>query len=337
VHARWRNGRQTRLLASFPSFLEERFSLWRSDAIMGTLNDAAAKRLLFRLERAFMQTCPACAEQIPSNADTCPHCGISLREYGPGGGSAGGRRKMSTTMLVLLIVGCLTGGGMVCCGVLTIPALMLPAVQQAREAARRTQCKNNLKQIGLALHNYSQVYGSFPPAFIPDEDGKPMHSWRVLILPYLDAAPLYSEYDFSEPWDGPKNSRLLARMPAVYACPTHANTGGNTNTAYLGVFGERCIFQGAQPVSFKDIPDGSSNTFMVGEGAAAAIPWMQPVDVDVAAHPALGDSDGFSSDHTGGVHFLMGDGSVQFISQATPQQTLDAFFTRDGGEPPAAN
>src|SRR5207248_11120546 len=107
----------------------------------------------------------------------------SVREYGPDGGSAGGRRKMSTTVLVLIIVGCLAGASMVCCGVFALPALMLPAVQQAREAARRTQCSNNLRQIGLALHNYAQVYGSFPPAFVADEEGKPMHSWRVLILP----------------------------------------------------------------------------------------------------------------------------------------------------------
>src|SRR6476661_8060061 len=102
-------------------------------------------------------------------------------------------------------------------------ALLLPAVQQAREAARRSQCKNNLKQIGLALHNYHDVNGCFPPAYIADENGKPMHSWRVLILPYLDQAALHTEYNFSEPWDGPNNSRLLARRPAVYACPSHGN------------------------------------------------------------------------------------------------------------------
>jgi len=277
-----------------------------------------------------MKTCPACAEQIPSNVETCPHCGISLHDYSPTQGSSGGGRKTSGTMIVLIVVGCVFGVLVVCGGILA--ALLLPAVQQAREAARRSQCQNNLKQIGLALLNYETTYGSFPPAFIPDESGKPMHSWRVLILPYLDQQPLYNAYNFSEPWDGPNNSRLLASMPPTYACPSHAGPPGNTNTAYVAPYGEHCIFRGSQPVGIRDILDGTSNTVMVGEAANANIPWMKPDDVDIRAHPTIGDRDGFSSDHAGGVHFLLGDGSVRFISQSITQQTLQALFTRDGGE-----
>ncbi|MFN0054259.1 MAG: DUF1559 domain-containing protein, partial [Planctomycetales bacterium] len=91
--------------------------------------------------------------------------------------------------ILLLIGGCALAVLLVCGGILA--ALLLPAVQQAREAARRTQCKNNLHQIGLALHNYHDAFNSFPPAYIPDASGRPMHSWRVLILPFLDQAPLY--------------------------------------------------------------------------------------------------------------------------------------------------
>ncbi len=209
--------------------------------------------------------------------------------------------------------------------------LFLPAVQQAREAARRSQCKNNLKQIGLALHNYNEAYGCLPPAYIADESGKPMHSWRVLILPFLDAAPLYNQYDFSEPWDGPNNSRLLAQMPPVYACPSHPGTGSYT-TKYAGVFGENCVFHGAEPTKFADITDGTSNTIMVGESANANIPWMKPEDVDVTVHPSLGDRDGFSSYHTGGAQFLLSDGSVRFLSLSLNPDVLKALFTRNGGE-----
>jgi prepilin-type processing-associated H-X9-DG protein len=218
----------------------------------------------------------------------------------------------------------------VCGGVLA--ALLLPAVQQAREAARRSQCKNNLKQIGLALHNYHETYGCLPPAYITDESGKPMHSWRVLILPFLDASPLYNQYDFSEPWDGPKNSLLLARMPPVYACPSHPGTGSYT-TNYAGVFGDACVFRGAEITRFADITDGTSNTLMVGESANANIPWMKPEDIDVTAHPAMGDRDGFSSFHTGGAHFLFCDGSVRYISLSVDPDTLKALFTRNGAEP----
>ena len=97
--------------------------------------------------------------------------------------------------------------------------VMEQSVKQAREAAQRSTCKNNLKQIGLALHNYHDRYQSFPPAFVADENGKPMHSWRVLLLPYLDQADLYARYNFNEPWNGPNNLKLGDEIPEVYGCP----------------------------------------------------------------------------------------------------------------------
>lgn len=279
-----------------------------------------------------MKTCPACAEEIGDRVEICPHCGVRVNDYvsgGAGGRAASERKKTSLTVIVIAIVGALAL--LVCCSGIPI-ALLLPAVQQAREAARRSQCKNNLKQIGLALHNYNDVYGTLPPAFIADENGKPMHSWRVLILPYLDEQPLYSEYNFSEPWDGPNNSRLLSRMPAVYKCPSDPNAAPAFHTAYAAVFGEHCLFRGAEPVAFGSVADGLSNTLMVGEATGAGIPWMKPEDVDIEAHPALGDQQGFSSFHTGGVQFLMGDGSVHYLNDGISQQTLDALYTTDGNE-----
>ena len=279
-----------------------------------------------------MKTCPACAEQIPDDAATCVHCGISLHEYAPGE-----RRKTSKSLIVGLIIAGVLGFLVICAGVVAIPmALVIPATQQAREAARRSQCKNNLKQIGLALHNYHDTYGALPPAFVADKDGKPMHSWRVLILPFLDQAALYNEIDFSEPWDGPKNSRLLARMPAVYRCPSSPTSGPETNTAYAGVFGKQCIFRGSDPVAFKEITDGTSSTLMVGEVAKSNIPWMKPEDIDVALYPAIGTAGGFGSDHAGGAHFLMADGSVHFLSTTRTPESMQALFTRDGNDQPGS-
>ena len=160
-----------------------------------------------------------------------------------------------------------------------------------------------------------------------------MHSWRVLILPDLGEQALYDDYNLSEPWDGPNNSRLLAQMPAVYNCPSHAGVPGNTTTAYAAVFGEHCVFRGAEPVKIKDITDGTSNTLVVVEASKAGIPWMKPEDIDITLHPAPGDPSGFSSDHAGGFQGLLGDGSVRFLSQNMSQQVLNALFTRDGGEP----
>jgi len=275
-----------------------------------------------------MNTCPACAEQIPDDVATCPHCDVSIYEYAPGERRGAGGRKTSMLLIVGLIIAGMLGFLVVCGG---IPAaLLLPAVQQAREAARRSQCKNNLKQISLALHNYHDQYGTLPPAMVADKDGKPMHSWRVLILPYLGEQSLYKDYDFSEPWDGPNNSRLLTRMPTVYACPSNPTTG--TNTAYAGVFGEHCVFRAAGPIGISAITDGTSNTLMVGEVAKAGIPWMKPEDIDIKIQPVLGSAGGFSSFHAGGVQFVMCDGSVHFLNLSLPQQTVDALYTRDGNE-----
>ena len=101
------------------------------------------------------------------------------------------------------------------CLIATLQSLLLPAVQAARESKRQMVCAQNLKQIGLAMHAYHQKYGSFPPAYIAGKDGKPKHSWRLLILPFLDQEDLYREYRFDEPWNGPHNSQLAAHATSL--------------------------------------------------------------------------------------------------------------------------
>ena len=140
-------------------------------------------------------------------------------------------------------------------GIALLLLLLLPAVNSAREASRRMQCSNNLRQIALALHNYHDTYGCFPPAYLADRNGKPMHSWRVLILPFIEQSALYQKYDFSEPWDGPKNSKLLSSMPHVYSCPSVARTaaGRSTCTSYLAVVGPTTVWPGRATRSLNEI------------------------------------------------------------------------------------
>lgn len=280
-----------------------------------------------------MKTCPYCAEEIQDSAVLCRYCKMDVAESMDSGPSWGGpsrrpAKSSSQVWIILLVIG---GGSML----LVIPcliALLLPAVQQAREAARRTQCKNNLKQIGLALHNYHDVYKSFPPAYVTDENGTPMHSWRVLILPFIDQQNLYDEYDFSKPWDSLANFSVLNNMPEIFNCPSHPDADSST-THYAAVFGPGCIFEGAEPIRFAHITDGTSNTILVGEVQDAAIPWTAPRDVDVAVHSTIGDPEGFSSYHFGGAQFLMSDGAVRFISESIDQRTLNNLFTRNDGNP----
>jgi len=175
-------------------------------------------------------------------------------------------------------------------------------------------------------------------------------------VPYIDEVALYKRYRFDEPWDGPNNIQLLDEMPRVYACPSHTSweprvaglatpfgilaCGGgipsrraqSKYTSYAAVLGKHCIFRGAEPVALDDITDGTSNTAMVGEITDAQILWTKPEDIDIAQHPRIGDRLGFSSDHSVGAMFLMADGSVHFLRESALQATIDALYTRDGGE-----
>ena len=99
-------------------------------------------------------------------------------------------------------------------------ALLLPASRGSREAARRMQCSNHLKQIALALQNYADTYGCLPPAHTVDAEGKPLHSWRTLILPFMEQKELYDQIDLSKPWDDPANEKAMKTKISYYVCPS---------------------------------------------------------------------------------------------------------------------
>jgi prepilin-type processing-associated H-X9-DG protein len=225
-------------------------------------------------------------------------------------------------------------GVLVCGGILV--ALLLPAVQAAREAARRSQCSNNLKQIALAFHNYHDTYKTFPPAYIPDEDGNPKHSWRVLILPFLEQQRLYEQYNFDEPWDSPNNKIVGNTAIPVYSCPTDPSSGTLPNqTSYMVVTGPNTVFNGGQAARMRDILDGTSNTILVVESAGSGVTWSQPVDIDasnVTFPLGARNPNSTGSFHPGGMNVAMCDGSVRFVSNAIARAVWDALITRDGGE-----
>jgi prepilin-type processing-associated H-X9-DG protein len=215
-------------------------------------------------------------------------------------------------------------------------ALLIPAVQSAREAARRSQCTCNLCGIKLALQNYHDTYNGFPPAYVADASGKPMHSWRVLILPFLEQS-LHDQYDFREPWDGPNNIKLLDHMPASFACPSwhdHHNAP-TTLTSYVVVTGPGTIFPGATTTKIEDIKDGTSNTLMVVEVANMKIPWTSPQDFDPRTMSfRINDPrrPGISSRHPGGANVVFADGSTRFLFDTITPGNLRALITIAGGE-----
>src|SRR5262249_51846003 len=128
------------------------------------------------------------------------------------------------TLLELLVVVAIIG---------ILIALLLPVTRSAGPAARRSQCVYNLKQIGLALYHYEQAHKALPPAYTVDESGRPLHSWRTLILPYLEQESLYQTIDLAKPWNDPANAKALKTIPSVFRCPEMA--GPQNTTTYLAI------------------------------------------------------------------------------------------------------
>jgi hypothetical protein len=210
-------------------------------------------------------------------------------------------------------------------------ALLLPATRRAREPARRTQCRNNLKQIGLALHNYHDDFGVFPPAYTVDTGGRPLHSWRTLLLPYLDQKPLYDTIYLSKPWDDPANATACQTQLDVFHCPSFSGPAGQTT--YLAVVTPDSCLQPGQSRTISQIKDGTSNTLIVIEAAQKdAAPWMSPQDADEALILSYGPE--AAKLHAGGEHALLADGSVRFLSEKTAPETLRALITTTAKDDP---
>ncbi|MCL2710958.1 MAG: DUF1559 domain-containing protein [Planctomycetaceae bacterium] len=217
-------------------------------------------------------------------------------------------------------------------------AFFLPAIQGAQGAAQRMQCTNNIKQIVLALHNYHDTHVAMPPLHSVDNAGRPLHSWRVLILPFIEQNDLYEQIRLDEPWDSAHNRQFHNRMPTIYQCPSSSGSGCN----YSGIAGEgfepareawRGWYEGRRGIGFGQIRDGTSNTLAIVE-VNEPFNWMDP-NADITLNELVrGINSGgrVGSNHTGGINVGMFDGMVQFITDDTDTNTLRAMGTRAGGE-----
>jgi RNA polymerase sigma factor (sigma-70 family) len=155
--------------------------------------------------------------------------------------------------------------------------MLLPAIQKVRTASKRMVSMNNMKQIALAMHNYHDVYGRLPPPAIVDKDGKPLLSWRVAILPFIEQDNLYKQFKLDEPWDSEHNKKLLAQMPPNYA-PVKGATKEPFATFYQVFTGKGTAFEPGEKITLVSIEDGTSNTIMLVD-AADAVPWTKPEDL----------------------------------------------------------
>lgn len=229
-------------------------------------------------------------------------------------------------------------------------ALLLPAVQQARQAARRTASSNNLKQIGLALHNFHEVYAHFPSATEAGTDLKPTQrlSFYFALLPFIEQSALYEaiEDQRKQAWDSQQNQPFTSMT-----IPTLQNPGSPgiapATTHYLGIAGvgedaadlpirhERAgIFGHDRKTRIQDIADGIANTAMVTETWKDEVPWAAGGQtlISLTQEPYINGPDGMGGPYPGGCNVLMADGSVRFISELTDAAVLRAIATMAGGE-----
>ena len=282
--------------------------------------------------------CPQCgkesqvADQFAGQTGKCSSCGSSITIPStletPYPSSAVTKKSSSATVWIIVAVGAIGG----CCvsGFVILPALLLPAVQGAREAARRTTTANHLKQTGLALLNYEVAHKSFPAASITDKQGRPMHSWRVAILPYLEQAHIYEQYNFNKPWNDPENIILESQIPEVYRCPSVDLPP--FHTTFQVVVGETTPWGANKFTRIRDISDGTANTISIVEGSKP-VHWMEPTDLDLDLinfvpgqfPPEL------ASHHAGNEIYLMFSGSVVPLDKAYDGQQLKGLLQhRDG-------
>jgi prepilin-type processing-associated H-X9-DG protein len=257
------------------------------------------------------------------------------------------RRRAGISLVELLVVIAIIG---------VLVGLLLPAVQQGREAARRATCLNNLRQIGLALADYHGALGTFPTGCIerritPNKNRRQI-AWSALLLPYIEQPAVYGVLELSKPFDSPQNALGAAVVLPVYICPSVDRavmdpTTGRGPCDYGGIYGPRFAGdaddppQGMMlydvPVSLAMVSDGTSNTLVVSEDSQFLPPgeWISGLNVFDVSYPintAPRIDDDIHSEHPRGANGLFVDGGARFLAESMATAVLSAICTRAGNE-----
>ncbi|HVW02652.1 MAG TPA: DUF1559 domain-containing protein [Planctomycetaceae bacterium] len=250
-----------------------------------------------------------------------------------------GRWRMRWTRGLLVVAGLMFATGSAAAGIgrQLVELAQLPQWFrdfEYRGGGRRSQSKNNLKQIGLALHNYHDTFQHFPAARTFDELGRPMHSWTTALLPYIDQFPLSQQIRHDLPWNAPENRTVFQTTLEVLQTPSRTKLRSLTDAGYaVANYAVNVHAMGPnRGISLPEITDGSSNTIAAGEVIANPRAWGDPRN---ARDPTLGinaSPEGFGGPYTGGCHVLLFDGSVRFLSNKADPALLRKLATPNGGE-----
>lgn len=277
-----------------------------------------------------METCPYCAEEIDIAVTVCPYCqanvGTPSNDFTAFSQQPqpGNTTEWSFPARAALACGFLF--------VAIVIALLLRAVIAPRSLAHRSVSRSNLKQIGLALHNYHDGHYVFPPGGVFDAEGAGHHSWQTSLLPYIDHAALYNRIDFNVPWNAPVNAPYFQYELSVYLNPSlgeRRNSNGYSLSHYAG---NSRLLNVNTSTSIREITDDTAYTILAGEVSNGLEPWGFPANYRDPAQGVGGGPGAFGRPKIG-AQFLMADGSVRLIDERIHPEVLKALGTPDGGEP----
>ena len=203
--------------------------------------------------------------------------------------------------------------------VLLIACVLIPAIQQARDAARRTQSRNNLKQIGLALYNYADTFQGLPPGGTFHADGRAHHGWMTSTLPYIDSSPIYMWIDFNQPWDSAANAGIFASSYTAYHNPRIPMTVGAWEYFPAHYSANSHVLGPNSFVKLDDIPT-KSRMMLVGELRSSFVPWGCPFNN--LSLESTNPPDAYGSPVRNGWIVLMADGDCQVLSDKIAPEIL---------------
>jgi len=287
-------------------------------------------------------TCPKCgaktevAEAFVGQTGPCYCCGKSVTVPASAADDPVAGKPQTSGVALGMIMSVVVVGTLGAIGVLVLALVVArPVVNTFTGSSQLSACENNLSQLALAMQSYHDRYGTYPPAHSDAPDGTPMHSWRVLLLPFLGQKRLYEQYDFSKPWNSPENSAIARKMPTVYSCPADQISTLNSETNYMVVVGGDTLFPGATATNADQVPDGLSSTIMIVEVHASQIGWTDPTDLDVRQmrfNVNGVDGQEIGSLHPGGAVYVTADGKTHFLPDNAPPEYVEALVTRNGDE-----
>ncbi len=275
--------------------------------------------------------CVNCGKQITlPRADAAAHDAVeaskldSLRSTGVLSG-----RKFFSPLLIKLVIFL----------AISIPGLFIgswlltPAIMNLKTRRDIVVCQSNLQRIAKALNAYAAQYGRYPPPYTVDAKGKPLHSWRVLILPFLNERRIYGMVQLDEPWDSPRNSAVQSMVPRVYVSPGRTGFGMVGESNYVLVTGPGTLFPSNKSIPIDQIKDGLENTLLVVETAVSLHPWTEPYDLDVTTLPnQIGAPKGIGGTHASGATAVFADGKPAWLPSDVSRTVVDGLLSPAGGE-----